>query len=276
MIDTEGFLWVLHYLLPFFYFSTVMTYLVLFYTENTAAKRLARPLLLTSVLLHLIYLAVFTAYFQHIPLVSVHQVFGAVGFAVAAVYLWVERRSDTQHTGPFVLFLVLVCQVVSATHPRLDHSVPDLLKSLLFSFHVSTAVLGYSAFALAAIYGLIYLLLYNAMRAKRFGIIFHRLPPLIVLDRMNFYSATAGFAFLTVAMILGVVWSVLAKKGDALDPKLWVAVLTWLLYGLSIAGRQYRSWRGPRLAFSSLLGFVIVLFSMFAVNFFFTKFHSFT
>lgn len=276
MINTEGLLWVLHYVLPFAYFATVIDYLILFFTENPLAKRAARPLLITAVLLNLINLAVFTAYFQHIPLVSVHQVFGGVGFAVAVVYLFVERRSDTPHTGPFVLFLVLICHVVSATHPRLDHYVPELLKSILFSLHVSAAVLGYSAFALAAVYGLIYLLLYNAMRAKRFGLIFHRLPPLVVLDRMNFYSAAAGFAFLTIAMLLGVVWSIMAKQGDALDPKLWVAVVTWVLYGLSIAGRQYRSWRGPRLAFSSLVGFAVVLFSMFAVNFFFTKFHMFT
>jgi ABC-type uncharacterized transport system permease subunit len=275
MINTPGLLWLLHYLLPFSYFVTLVNYMVAFFTDSPRAKRFSYPLLVASVTLNAVYFAIFTAYYQHIPMVTVHQVLGAVGLAVAATYTFVERRSGTPHTGGFVLFLVLLCQVVGASHPRLDHYVPELLRSVLFSFHVSAAVLGYSAFALAAVYGLMYLLLYNTMRTKKFGLLFQRLPPLVVLDRMNFYATVVGFAFLTVAILLGFVWIAFALEKMRVDPKIGVAMLTWLLYGLSIVGRQYRSWRGPRLAFSSLLGFVVVLFSMFAVNFFFTKFHIF-
>jgi ABC-type transport system involved in cytochrome c biogenesis permease subunit len=275
MINTPGLLWLLLYLLPFAYFVALVDYMVAFFTDSPRAKRLAYPLLVVSVVLNVVYFAVFTAYFEHIPMVSVHQVFGAVGLAVAATYTFVERRSGNPHTGAFVLFMVLICQVVNATYPRLDHYVPELLQSVLFSFHVSAAVLGYSAFALAAIYALMYLLLYDSMRTKTFGLFFQRLPALVVLDRMNFYAAAIGFAFLTLAIILGFVWSAFAFDKMRIDPKIGVALLTWLLYLFSILGRQYRSWRGPRLAISSLVGFVVVLFSMFAVNFFFTKFHVF-
>lgn len=275
MINTPGLLWLLLYLLPLTYFVALVDYMLAFFTDSPRARRLAYPLLVTSVVLNAVYFAVFTAYYEHIPMVSVHQVFGAVGLAVAATYTFVERRSGNPHTGTFVLFLVLLCQVVNATYPRLDHYVPELLQSVLFSFHVSAAMLGYSAFALAAIYGLMYLLLYNSMRAKKFGIFFRRLPPLIVLDRMNFYAAIVGFAFLSVSMVLGLAWSSVAFDKMRIDPKIGVAMVTWLLYGSSILGRHYRSWRGPRLAVSSLVGFVVVLFSMFAVNFFFTKFHIF-
>jgi len=154
--------------------------------------------------------------------------------------------------------------------------VPEILRSQIFSFHVSAAVLGYSAFIVAAVYGLLYLLLYHQIREKTFGLVFRRLPSLDVLDRMNFYAVVAGFVLLTVAIVLGAVWSTHLFGRVKPDPKVLVAVGTWLLYGGAIAARGLVSWRGPRMAYTSLVGFLVVLFSLFAVNFFLTRFHLFT
>jgi HemX protein len=276
MIDTESLLWFMNLLIPVVYLITVVVYIAVFFTENPFARRTARPLLTLSVLVNLVYCAAFTSYFEHIPLVTVPQVIGGVGFALAATYLWIENQTKTPHTGPFILILACLCETVSSLNPRLDHYVPALLNSTLFSFHVSAAVLGYSAFALAAVYGLIYLLLYQEMRLKHFGLIFRRLPSLAVLDRMNYIAALVGFAFITVAITLGFIWSCLVFKGPVADPKLVIGVLTWIAYGATIFGRRFRSWNGPRLASSSLFGFVVLLLSMFLVNYLFSKFHVFT
>jgi len=214
-------------------------------------------------------------YFEHVPVVTVYQALGAVGLALAATYLWVESRTGTQHTGPFILFLVLVFQIVAAEFPKLNPEVPELLRSRMFSIHVLTAVLGYSAFAVSAVYGLLYLMLYRNMRSKRFGLVFRRLPPLETLDRMNFHATVAGFGFLCLAVVLGMIWSLQVLHPWHMDPKVTVALLTLVVYGAAIAGRQFGSWRGPRLAYSSLFGFLAVLFSVFGVNFFLTSFHGF-
>jgi HemX protein len=276
MIDTESFLWLLNLLVPAFYLITAIAYVAVFFTENALARASARPMLIASVLLNLVYHAAFTSYFEHIPLVTVPQVVGGVGFAIAVTYLFVENQTKTPHTGPFILMLAFLCTAVSSLNPRLDRDVPTLLNSTLFSFHVSAAVLGYSAFALAAVYGLIYLLLYQEMRLKHFGLIFRRLPPLAVLDRMNFIAAGVGFGFITVAMTLGFIWSCIVFKGPVADPKLIVGVITWGAYGATLVGRRYRGWSGPRLAYSSLFGFMVLLLSMFVVNYVFSKFHVFT
>ena len=81
MINTEGLLWVLLYVIPFAYFAVCINYMVLFFTDSPRARKLAHPMLVAAVALNGLYLAAFTVYFEHIPLVSVHQVFGAVGFA---------------------------------------------------------------------------------------------------------------------------------------------------------------------------------------------------
>ncbi len=283
MIDARLLLSALLELLPVFYGVAFFNYVLVFVTDESTVRRLARPLLTIAVVANLIYLLGFTLYFEHIPLVTVYQALGAVGFAVAATYLFVESRTGTPHTGPFILFLVVVFQVLNTLFPKLDRDIPQILASTLFSFHVSAAVLGYSAFAVAAVYGLLYLMLYHQIRTKSFGLVFRRLPSLDILDRMNFYSSVTGFTLLTIAIVLGAIWgSRLARELPMdpgrpvyLDPKVLVAFGTWALYGLAILGRRFRAWKGPRMAYSSLLGFLVVLFSLFAVNFFLTKFHVF-
>jgi ABC-type transport system involved in cytochrome c biogenesis permease subunit len=92
---------------------------------------------------------------------------------------------------------------------------------------------------------------------------------------MNLYAVRVGFVFLTVAIIVGSLWSRHVYGAVQIDPKVLVAVLTWGVYGLALLGRRFTTWRGPRMAFSSVVGFVVILFSVFAVNFFLTKFHVF-
>ena len=276
MIDTKVLLTLLLEFLPVLYGVAFFNYVLVFATEEQVVRRLARPLLVAAVAANLLYLLAFTFFFEHIPLVTVHQVLGAVGFAVAVIYLWVEAKTGSLYTGPFILLLVLVFQILNTLFPKLDHEVPEILSSALFSFHVSAAVLGYSAFAVAAVFGLLYLLLYHQIKGKSFGLVFRRLPSLDILDRMNFYASVAGFTLLTLAIILGAIWSHHLFGSVSTDPKVLVAMGTWLLYGLAIFGRQFVSWRGPRLAYSSLVGFFVVLFSMFVVNYLFTKFHMFT
>jgi ABC-type uncharacterized transport system permease subunit len=267
-VDVDSLLWFFVFAVPALYAVALSTYVALFATESPIALRVARPILATAVGANLAYLLIFTVHFAHIPVVTVHQV-------LATTYLWVEGRTRTPHTGPFVLALVLLCQLAGLLHPRLDAQMPAVLDNAIFSIHVTAAVLGYSAFALAAIYGLIYLLLYHQIRIKRFGLIFRRLPPLATLDSMNFYAAAVGFAFLTVAVITGFVWALQVYDDKVLDPKLVVGLWTWVLYGAALFGRAFRSWKGPRLAYSSLFSFVVVVVCMFAVNYALTRFHIF-
>ncbi len=275
-MNAEKFLWFLFYLMPSLYLFSAIAYVVVFVTEHPTVQRLARGSLFVAVLVNLVFFSAFTTHFGHIPMVTAQQVIGNVGFAVAAIYLWIQNLTKTPHSGPFILTLVVLCQIVGVLNPRFDRVVPEILDSAMFSVHVIVALLGYSALALAGVYGFIYLLLYKEIRFKRFGLVFRRLPPLEVLDRMNFIATTVGFAFLTVAIATGISWAARVYEDKLIDPKLIVGVLTWLFYGATVVGRKYRSWRGSRFAYSSSLGFTAVLLLMFAVNSFFTKFHVFS
>lgn len=276
MIDTILTLTALLNVVPVLYAVALFLYGLAFARDEGWPARLARPALILAILVHLGYLVGFTAFFEYLPVVSTFQAAGLVGFAMAVLYLLVETRTGTRSTGPFALALVTLFQVLSALYPKLNRDMPEVLESTWFSLHVTAAVIGYAGFALAAVFGLLYLLQYRQIRSKQFGLLFHRLPALEVLDRMNLRAAVLGWGFLTLAIAAGTIWGLSAFPQDLADAKLWVAALTWAVYGAAVIGHRFAAWRGTPMAYASLVGFLVVLFSFFAVNFFLTGYHEFT
>ena len=146
----------LNTLLPMLYAVAAINYSIDFFREDPFAKRIARPLLGTVVGLHVLYLALRTGLYEHIPLASIFEVMTTVAFAVSAVYLYVELRTKTHKTGMFLISFSFVFQTVSSAFISNKGDFPDILRSPLFAIHTGSAVLGYTAFAVSAIYGVLF------------------------------------------------------------------------------------------------------------------------
>ncbi len=79
--------------------------------------------------------------------------------------------------------------------------------------HVPANFIGYGSFALSAMVSVAYLL-------KERGVLADRLPSFEVLDDVMYKSIAVGFAFFTVATILGALWAAQAWGGYwSWDPK---------------------------------------------------------
>ena len=72
--------------------------------------------------------------------------------------------------------------------------------------HVPANFIGYGSFSLSAMLGVAYLL------AAR-GILASRLPKLEIIDDMMYKAIAIGFAFFTIATILGAMWAAEAWGG---------------------------------------------------------------
>jgi ABC-type transport system involved in cytochrome c biogenesis permease subunit len=59
------------------------------------------------------------------------------------------------------------------------------------------------------------------------------------------------------------------------DPKIMMAVLTWLIYGLLLASRRWAGLSPRRTAWLSAVGFAIVLLNFLPVAYFFARSHNF-
>lgn len=103
-----------------------------------------------------------------------------------------------------------------------------------------------------------------------------RLPSLEVLDDIMYKAIAIGFAFFTVATVLGALWA--ADAWGAYwqwDPKETWALIVWLNYAAWLHMRLIKGLRGNVLAYWSLIGLLVTGFAFLGVNMFLSGLHSY-
>lgn len=227
-------------------------------------------------LYHIFYLLLRTVEFDHPPITNVFEIFTVLAFCISFSYFILELVTDIDGTGPFIIIISIVFQIISSTFIQDTYQVKEILRSHLLGIHVFSALCGYSAIAISAVYGFLYLLLFKDIKMNRFGLVFNRLPSLDVLERLSYISAIIGFVLLSMAITIGIIWLPKAfPKFSYIDPKLIGTLLVWLLYGFGISNKIFGKWQGKKVIVLSILGFVIAIFSTIVSNFIARSFHSF-
>ncbi|HTQ79034.1 MAG TPA: cytochrome c biogenesis protein CcsA [Thermoanaerobaculia bacterium] len=261
-------------LLPVAYLLVAVDYGFLFFSAHPVAARTATPALRGTVLLHLGFLIGLAFRHNQFPAATVSQALSVVSLAVAAVYVFVEWRGRERSTGFWLVSLVFFFQLLSSLFAQPNPPDRDIFHNAVFATHVSLALLGYAAFVVGAGYAFLYLQLYRDLKAGRYSTFYGKLPPLAVLERMMLGALRSGFGALTGAVLTGGFWAY--RSGYSLDdPKIFVTLAIWLIYGAALLLRRLRRWQGRQTALASLAGLCAILFSLVAVNFFFTGFHRF-
>ncbi len=93
------------------------------------------------------------------------------------------------------------------------------------------------------------------------------LPEKKVLDQMGYVSVIIAFPLMTLVIITGAVWAKYAW-GDywSWDPKETASLITWMIYTIYLHARMIAGWKGKRLAYISIAGFISVIFTFLGVN----------
>lgn len=267
---------ILNYLLPVLYWATIWSYAKAFFRNSAVAKKVKTPLLLVTVACHFIYLSVRTIYFGHPPITNIFEILSVLSFTTALAYLAIEYITKVKSTGYFVLIISFFFQLLSSILIHELAIINPILRSNLLGFHVASALLGYSAFAISAVYGFLYIMLYHHIKSQRFGVIYENLPNLEKLEQMATVSVTTGFLLLTVAIAIGIVWLPKAfEHYSYFDPKLVGTVVIWLMYGVGLLAKRSIGWQGRKIMVLSIVGFAVTMLSLTVVNVFLSDFHNF-
>lgn len=278
----EATLTVLNGLLPVAYLVALLGYLAVFVKQGDRLGSWVTGYTWAVVGVHLIYLVLSGIEYEHVPLASTWESLTFIAFAVALVYLVLEWQMRDRSTGVFLLGGVLLLQMLSTAFITHTREVPEILRAPMFGIHVTTALLGYVGLAIAAVYGVMYLLQYRQLKHRHVGLLFQRLPNLETLSRLNIRALAIGWIGLTVAIVAGTVWAFdLNRVGDLQvnllqDPKFLLTVALWVVYGVCLAGLTMLGWTKRALASVSVLAFFLMLASSLTVALLFPSFHDFT
>jgi cytochrome c-type biogenesis protein CcsB len=103
-----------------------------------------------------------------------------------------------------------------------------------------------------------------------------KLPSFEILDDVMYKSIAVGFAFFTIATVLGALWAAEAWGGYwSWDPKETWALIVWLNYAAWLHMRLMKGLRGTVAAWWALSGLAVTTFAFIGVNMFLSGLHSY-
>ena len=264
------------------YAAAVIVYAIHFASRDPRAGRFATAVLSAALLAHTFLIGMQTVQVGHAPLVGTTAAVSAFVWLLGLSYLYIELTSEERSMGVLVTVLLAALAIIPALDPTVSPR-PAVLRSPLFTIHVITVLFAYASFALACVIGITYVLLFKEIKAKHLGFFYARLPSLQMLDGMNARAVTVGWIFLTIGIAIGGFWATQvggssdprAQAMSVVDPKILVAIVSWVVYAFAVYARRAIGWSGRRAAVLSAIGFIIVLLNFLPVGYFLTKSHNF-
>ena len=265
------------------YAGAGVVYAVHFARRQPGVGRAATTLLMLAALSHTLMIGMMMAA-RHVPISNLSDWVSSFVWLLALSYLYLELATDERAMGVFIAPILVGLMAIPVLAPGVQRTDP-VLDSPWFWVHIASLLFAYATFALAAMLGLTYMLQFKEIKKKQLGYFYTRLPSLHVLDAMNSRAVVVGWLFLTIGVVVGVVWTAQARalspgnvnlQAMSLDdPKIFIAILTWAVYSFEVFARKTLGWTGRRSAWLSTLGFVIILLNFLPVSYFVTTSHSF-
>ena len=186
---------------------------------------------------------------------------------LALFVAYTQRVHPLRGLDWFILPIVAMLLVAAAVFGRVKPK--DYVGTVWSSIHLLTAFGGTAAFAVAAAVGAMYLIADRRLRSKRPA----SLGSLERLEHFTRVSVGLGFPLLTVGLITGFVLA-FDHRGNINsgppwyeNPKVWLAFAAWLVYALVLHAPMNPVFRGRRAAMLSVVGFVLLIGTLVALQF---------
>ncbi len=252
----------------FFYLLSTAGYLAYLFYQKNFLQRTAFYLLMAGFLCHSIVICYAFVKTGHIPITNLRETLSMAGWTIAGVFLVLQYKFKLKILGIYAAPLTTLAMIAASQLPGEPAQAKNIFNSFWLVVHVITIFVGEASFALACGVGLLYLVQEHAIKSKHHGFFFRRLPSLDLLDTTGYACIIVGFTMLTLGLTSGFVYAKSVwGRFWSWDPKEVWSGITWLLYAALLHQRLTIGWRGRRAAIMAIIGFAVILFTFFGVNF---------
>lgn len=198
------------------------------------------------------------------PFRTLYQSLIFFSVTTAIVFLFAGRRSVVLGLGTG-LFVVAILAYGYIHRDTREVYLPPALQSGWFVPHVVVYFLGYSALFASFVASILHLIFPRPRELRS--------AKLLGFEGFNFgalayRSILFGFAMISAGLVMGCFWAKYAW-GDwwSWDPKENWALITWLVYAVYLHLRFLPGIRGKALAWVSIVGFLVMMFTYLGVNY---------
>ncbi len=203
-----------------------------------------------------------------VPVNNLYETLSIAGWALTCVFFIFQYRYKLNVLGVYAAPLVTMVLLLAYQLPKPIFADQNLFKSIWLVSHIVTIFLGDASLALACGVGILYLLQEKAIKSKSRGFFFRRLPSLDLLDTTGHAAIVFGFTMLTIGLITGMVYAKSVWSHFwSWDPKEVWSAITWVYYAILLHERLATGFRGRKAAIMAIVGFAVLIFTFFGVNF---------
>jgi len=207
---------------------------------------------------------------EHWPLSNSYEFAMSFAWCILVIYLVLEYVMRTRSLGASVLLIALLiasyAQILAPESTRIGRPLLPALRTGWLQLHVTTGAVAYGAFAVSCGASVMYLI------GKRAPSLPEHFLESATVDEFNSRALAVGYPAMSLVLITGTIWAQLAwGRYWSWDIKETWTLITWLVYTLLFHVRAIRGWRGWPIAALSIVGFLLVLFTLWGVGWLATR-----
>lgn len=250
------------------YMAGTVGYLFYLFRQKDWLQNAGFAALATGFCIHGTSVVMLTLAMKALPAYNLNQNLSLAALAVAGAFIVLKFKLNLKILGAFASPLITIIMLSTLIFPESTPAGNSVLSGFWLTSHILLIFTGDAALALSCGAAILYLLQENAIKNKKRGFFYKRLPPLDLLDSTSYSCLVTGFALLTFGLITGSIYAkAIWGRFWGWDPKeIWSAV-TWLVYAALLHGRLTSGWRGRQSAIMTIIGFAILIFTFLGVNF---------
>lgn len=203
----------------------------------------------------------------HAPMANMYETLLFFSWCTVLLSVFVIFRYNERATELVTIPVAVLALLFSFANEKPGGPLTLILRTRWFETHVTCSFVAYAFFTLAFSAALLYLIcgawLQNSAGQKKF-------------EDIAAKAIMWGFGFFSASMFSGAVWGYLAWGAYWMwEPKIIWSFIVWFYYAGAMHAYYVRQWRGKGLAFATLLGFFVVLFTYLGVSILMKSSHSF-
>ena len=267
---------ILSILLPVIYLVVVFLNAYIFFGRNKNLETKVPLMIIILIIFHTAQIILRGMAIEMLPLVTKFDAISFLAFVIVILILIIELSSENKTTIFFAVLLSFIIQTISSIFYNWHLTPHPLLNNPIYAVHVVLVILGYSAISISALYALLYIMLNHNIKYHRLGLIYKKLPPLRHLERLSIRSLQIGIVTFGLGILVGHfhAGNVLGKYWP-IDAKVIYNNIIWFGYFAGFIIAQIYKWRGRWMAYLSILGFGILIFTNIVIIFIDYTFHQF-
>ena len=201
-----------------------------------------------------------------LPFASLYEFVLAFTWAILCFFVITRRRFYSPIFDLLSNIMVVGILLAASFLPTEARPLMPALQSNWLHIHVFTAIIAYGSFAVSFCLAGVYM-----FQENRATVI--ELRP---LDQLIYRLVVLGFIFLSLVIITGAIWAEQVwGNWWTWDPKETWSLVTWLVYAAYLHARHTYNWKGRRSAVMVLIGFGLVLITLFGVSLILPGLHSY-